>query len=98
MPVSGWESPHSSQRAAESEQPAGRKGEDGAMDGREEEEEEEEASSSCFPREDSCDTGEQDRNKSSGPRTESADKVCCFHWGKGQNLPGNVLNHEIIPE
>lgn len=26
--------------------------------------------------------------KSSGPRTESADKVCCVRWGKGQNLPG----------
>ncbi|TWW63095.1 homeobox protein HMX1-like [Takifugu flavidus] len=56
-PVSGWDSPHSSQRAAESDQPAGRKREDGAMDGREEEEEEE-ASSSCFPREEGCDTGD----------------------------------------
>lgn len=57
-PVSGWDSPHSSQRAVESDKPARRKGEDGAMDDREEEEEEE-ASSSCFPREDDCDTGER---------------------------------------
>lgn len=65
VPASAWDSPHSTQRTAESDNPTGRKAKGGATDDREdeeeekEEEEEEEASPSCFPREDSCDTGER---------------------------------------
>lgn len=76
VPASAWDSPHSTQRTAESHNPTGRKVKSGAMDDREDEEEEEgEASPSCFPREDSCDTGERGdpgQDKSFGPRIELA--------------------------
>lgn len=93
VPASGWDSPRSNERTPESHNPTGRKVKGGTMDDREDEEEEEEASPSCFPREDSCDTGERGhrgQDKRFGPRIElaaTAGKVC-WHKTKGQNLSG----------
>lgn len=70
------------------------------MDGREEEEEEE-ASSSCFPREDSCDTGEHGdpgQEQELWPENRVSRQSLLFSLGEGAKSPWRVLNHEIIPE
>lgn len=94
MRAGGWDR---APRPADSHDPPGREVKGGAMDDREdEEEEEEETSPSCFPREDSCDTGERggpgrDRVCVREPRSRrQQQRLHKCHWQntKAQHLSG----------